>query len=535
MPTNKPMAPADTTQEGAFAPVERAARRHWLLVVACVLLAAGAAYGFATYRAPVYEATSQILVTPVNTDNSYAGLPVLTNSVDPTRTLQTAASVLESTAVAQSVANKLSRDGGFPPITFEQVGEDVKVDSLGDSDIVSIVAQRDTAADAVTLTATYAREALALRSDALKTAVQGTVNGLRRRLATLDSNSPAAVEVARELSDLQAVRDGQDPNFSLLTVPAGAIRTGVSSRILLALGIIGGLLLGVLGAVVLDRVSRRVRDEEELLDLYPLAVLARIPPMSAAALKARGPDLVPVGVREAMRTLQVQLEDDETTSAPQAEGTPAGRAVMFTSPSAGDGKTTVAMHFAFTVAASGARVIVLDFDLRKSEVGNRLGLQVDMMDLLQRDVRMEDMLIEVPTVPGLSVLSARADRVLAPLFEAVMRRIPDLVAEARQLADYVVIDTAPVAVVSDALRVISVVDDVVLVVRPGHTERDHITMTQEILERLGHSPSGMVVVGRGRSTSGADYGYGVEVAPATATPGRTAAPTTAGELATENP
>jgi Mrp family chromosome partitioning ATPase len=95
-----------------------------------------------------------------------------------------------------------------------------------------------------------------------------------------------------------------------------------------------------------------------------------------------------------------------------------------------------------------------------------------------------------------------------------MRRIPEFIAEAKQLADFVIIDTAPLGAVSDALRVAGAVDDVVLVVRPGHTDRSEVRRARELLERLHHTPTGLVVVGQGRSGGGAgDYGYGVDVAP----------------------
>ncbi len=498
------MASSDEGREGALAPVAHAASRNWWLVLLCVVLAGAAAGALASTRAKTYEATAQVLVTPLSDAGSYGGLPVLTNSVDPTRTLQTAASILESARVAGRVSRELSRASRPPrPISFQEVSDGVKVDPLGDSDIISVVAQRHSARDARLLADTYARTALALRAEALRAAVQGSVDELRRRQAGTQPDSPTAIEVARELTDLQRVLDGQDPNFSLLKTAGPAEATGASSAIIVALGLVGGGLLGLLGAVLIERVNRRVRDEDELLDIYPLPVLARIPPMSASARRATQPDQVPVGVRESLRTLQIQLEDEEIDQ----------RAVMFTSPSPGDGKTTTTINFAFAVAATGARVILLDFDLRKSDVGARLGLQADMMDLYRPDVRIEDVLIDVPEAPGVRMLSARAHKGVAPLFEAIMRRIPEFIAEAKQLADFVIVDTAPLGAVSDALRVAGAVDDVVLVVRPGHTDRSEVRRARELLERLHHTPTGLVVIGQGRSGGAGDYGYGVHVAP----------------------
>ena len=100
--------------------------------------------------------------------------------------------------------------------------------------------------------------------------------------------------------------------------------------------------------------------------LYPLPVLARIPLLKSSQLRGRqasGWHMLPA-VREAFRTLMIQL-------GPHPEGR--AHVVMVTSASTGDGKTTSAVNLAAAAAASGDPVILLDFDLRKPDVGRTLG------------------------------------------------------------------------------------------------------------------------------------------------------------------
>ncbi len=84
---------------------------------------------------------------------------------------------------------------------------------------------------------------------------------------------------------------------------------------------------------------------------------------------------------------------------------------------------------------------------------------------------------------------------VTPLLEAVSRRLPDLLREARELADYVIVDTPPLGQVSDALRAATVVDDIILVTRPGNTDRIELQHTRELLDRMGHTPTGLLVIG----------------------------------------
>ena len=77
----------------------------------------------------------------------------------------------------------------------------------------------------------------------------------------------------------------------------------------------------------------------------------------------------------------------------------------------------------------------------------------------------------------------------------MLERFPLLLAEARAAADYVVIDTPPLGEFSDALRTAHDVDDVIVVTRPRHTNRNSFEVMRDLLDRTGHVPAGMVVIG----------------------------------------
>ncbi len=213
---------------------------------------------------------------------------------------------------------------------------------------------------------------------------------------------------------------------------------------------------------------------------------------------------MPPGIREAFRTLQIQLQP----SAP-GEG---GRAIMFTSPSPRDGKTSSAVDFALVLAAAEASVILLDFDLRKPDIAERLGADTDYLDFFRSNSGLDKVLSQSRSTPGLRVLSSHAKGDATPLLEAVSRRLPELLREARELADYVIVDTPPLGQVSDALRAATMVNEIVLVARPGNTDRVELTHTRELLDRMGHTPTGLLLIGEsGTADVYAGYGHGAGV------------------------
>ena len=76
-------------------------------------------------------------------------------------------------------------------------------------------------------------------------------------------------------------------------------------------------------------------------------------------------------------------------------------------------------------------------------------------------------------------------------------------------ADFVIIDTAPLGEVSDALKInADQVDDVLLVTRPGHTNRVNLEMMRDLLERTAYTPAGFLVIGDSTPRTSAYYAYG---------------------------
>jgi Mrp family chromosome partitioning ATPase len=111
-------------------------------------------------------------------------------------------------------------------------------------------------------------------------------------------------------------------------------------------------------------------------------------------------------------------------------------------------------------------------------------------------------------IPGLShVRVIPAPKGDLATYEAFIRRLPEVLEQARRDASYVILDTAPVGEVSETLRISQMCDQVVVVVRPRHTERRRISVARDLLERAGAPTVGMVVVGE-ETGGGGYYGYG---------------------------
>jgi Mrp family chromosome partitioning ATPase len=249
------------------------------------------------------------------------------------------------------------------------------------------------------------------------------------------------------------------------------------SRILLTiLALISGLALGSIAALALEFFTRRIRDEDEISRLYPIPILAGIPKIRRGHVQVQS---LPAHAFEQVRLLRVQLPiGDAPTS------------LMITSANSGDGKTTTASALAMAIALGDQDVILLDLDLRKPGPTSVF----DVTRSVHAPHRLEDMLEPVPGLPRLRVMPAPLGD--ARTLDLFLRRLPDLLAEAKQMASCVIVDAAPIGEVSDVLRIATACDHALFIARPRHTDRGAFILTRDLLTRAGITPLGIVVVGK---------------------------------------
>ena len=205
-------------------------------------------------------------------------------------------------------------------------------------------------------------------------------------------------------------------------------------------------------------------------------------------------------MREAFRTLRVQLERQPGSH----------RTIMLTSASSGDGKTTSAINLALSLVGGGHRVVLIDFDLRKPDLARVLGItpRRSLVATLT-GTPLRDLLTPAPQLPPLQVVPAASTEGDVALLESLRRKLPAILEEARQLADYVVLDTAPLGEVSDALTIADQVDDIIVVTRPGHTNRANLEPCARSARGAGLVPTGLLVIGSSaRAATYHAYGSG---------------------------
>lgn len=152
----------------------------------------------------------------------------------------------------------------------------------------------------------------------------------------------------------------------------------------------------------------------------------------------------------------------------------APRVLVVSSCGSGDGKTLSAVNTAGALAIKGeTTVLLVDADLRKPSLAQALGLPQDpgLADVLAGDCQLEDAILQTAQFPNLYVLPAgKARSNPAELLDS--ERWHDVCAVAKKSFCFVLIDTPPIAAVTDYDLVQAVADGVIFVVRPDHSDRN---------------------------------------------------------------
>ncbi|MGH9602332.1 MAG: GumC family protein [Terriglobales bacterium] len=297
----------------------------------------------------------------------------------------------------------------------------------------------------------------------------------------------------------------------------------------LMLGLMMGLAGGIGLAFVREFLDNTVRTPEQVEIIAALPSLGIIPLGLMAPTKTNGRK----GHRLSLSSGNGKEKDDGQTSGsvemishaqPKSELAESYRAlrtsillsslgappkvILVTSALPQEGKTTTSINCAVVLAQKGARVLLVDADLRRPSIHRALGLRsrAGLSNLLTGSDAAESLILPSPQVPNLFVLPAGPPppQPAELLGSALMQKY---LAEWRKQFDHIVVDTPPTVSVTDAVLLSVEADAVILVIRSGQTTKEALRRARDLLLQVNARVMGVVVNAVDLRAAGSYYYY----------------------------
>jgi capsular exopolysaccharide synthesis family protein len=469
-----------------------------IALLAVVAMAAALAFSLAQTRE--YTGTSQILFRQQNVDQALLGTTALPPSSDPTRQASTNLALLSLPTVAEQTGAGLT-----PALSSAEVQSKISISAASQSEVFDVSATDHVPLRAANIANAYAAEVVKFQ----RSTDRGAINAAKAQLQTQLTSLGVAAKNSIQAKTLRAREQQLAVISSLQTGEAEIVQpaltpTSPSSPLIVRnalLGLLVGLVLGIAFALLREGFDRRLKDVESLEEIFGAPVLAAVTDLTGAE-----------PATESFRTLRAQLRYfsiDRNI-----------RTVLVTSAVAGEGKTTVASNLARAAGAlPGSRTLLIEADLRQGNLAEVLGVEqspglaqvlsgeVDLHGATQRPKVFDETNGEAGDRPAFDVLVAGA----SPPNAAEMldsQAMVALLATASASYDLIIIDTAPLLLVADAMPLLRSVSGVIAVASLGSTKRDALQFLRKQLSQVDAPVLGLVANRVPIEDVAGGYGYG---------------------------
>jgi polysaccharide biosynthesis transport protein len=369
--------------------------------------------------------------------------------------------------------------------------------------------------------------------DARKQILERSDDLLKQRVKQLSTTSRQYTDIQQELkiatdnlnqflTKQEALRidAGQrKAPWQILTPPVEPKPAAGNLRQTAILGVILGVLLGVGGALLLEKLSNVLRTPEEAKDLSKLPILGiipftpegmevlhQVPAVNAALFET------PTLVHQVRQRLGIERESKSSRHHINSEFLEAFRSLytnirllnpdahirslVISSASGEEGKSTIALNLAQAAAALGQRVLLVEADLRNPQLHQRLGITniYGLSSVVSSEVEFEEAIQQLSLDPNLSVLTAgQIPPDPTPLLSS--KKMQSLMQQFEENYDLVIYDTPPLNGLIDAKILSANTDGIVLTVRLDKTRTADLKQSMDALKLSSVTPLGIVANG----------------------------------------
>ena len=275
-------------------------------------------------------------------------------------------------------------------------------------------------------------------------------------------------------------------NIRLINYPSAPTINNSDNSVKIAfLAFMAGALLIALIVVLVEIFSDTVKDIDDIRNKTNVAVIGSIPyvgkstglinkkPLFTGGLLITDEDKVSFAFIECVKSIRTKIENLSANKG--------FKTFIVTSTYENEGKTTVAINIATSLAQKGKSVLLMDADLRKPAILRTIGVKYDdksgLIPIIKGESTYQESIKYVKSL-GLFILpSGGITQKSSEVLDA--DKVRQVIEQARKEFDFIIIDTPPSRVVSDSLVISALADSLVFVIRKDHAKLSDINETLE--------------------------------------------------------
>ncbi len=256
-----------------------------------------------------------------------------------------------------------------------------------------------------------------------------------------------------------------------------------------------GLALGLGAAMVMEYFDLTLQTPEEIESYLDIPVLASIPRMKPpSGLAGKESFRYLSRIREARPSgNEIEMFKSLRTNVRFSDLDVESMALLVTSSSPQEGKSTVTANLASTTAHAGSNTILIDADMRRPSMHTVFNVEnmIGLSSFLKGEAELREIICSTD-VDGLSLIpSGPVPPNPSELLES--QRLPELISSLKERFDRIILDSPPAGALADASIIAALVDGVILVCYAGHIDRKFILRTKQQLEMAGAKLYGVVI------------------------------------------
>ena len=507
------------TRHGSLHDYLRVLRDNRIALLALPVVLAGLAAAVSVSQEPSYVAEARVTFQEESRSNAEAGLAAAQTQSAEQLAAEGAATMLSPEVLRRAKRRLQSRR------TIMQLRAMLVTSVDASSALVTVQAKATDKHLAASLANEVARGAVTIQKNAERERYARNAERVERQYEKLRREGTGGERSELALATLLD-RSSTLRTLSLNATPArlaesASVPSAPESPTPVRNTLLGGLLGLILGAAVAftrNSLDRRLRNSDEIQDTLdmPVVGLVRVEALGNAAYVPNGRAPMTDQDVESFRVLRTNLEYLDVDY-PVAS-------VVVTSPLPEEGKSTVAASLAAANAASGKRTLLVECDLRRPSLPERLSINrspglsdylagrvssaeiLQVVSLSESDLSPNGAAEHPMTDAGKLVVIAAGSRSVRPAELLGSRRFRDFLKQVVAAYDTVVLDTPPLLSVSDTLKLVPLVDSVLLCIRADQTTRDQARAVKDALAHLPDRTTAVVVTGL-KPGHEKDYGY----------------------------